>query len=93
MSNLSQELVNAENTRTICANLIRLLKTSSFKGDVSYQVAQSIDFITYVHQQNDIAVKELKKRLAKGDEPAQELKPTAAPEIAEEPQAAEESAA
>jgi hypothetical protein len=88
--NLSQELVSVENTRTLCANLLRFLKESSVRGSEAYQLAQSIDFITYVYKQNDAAVKEIKKRLAKGEDmsPA----PTPAPVADIEPKKEETAA-
>jgi len=66
--NLSQELMNAEGTRAICANLLRFLKEASVRGSEAYQLAQSIEFIAFVHKQNDQAVKEIKRRMSKGEE-------------------------
>ena len=94
--NLTQELVNAEQTRNLCGNLLRFLKESTVRGSEAYQVAQSIDFIQFIFQQNDRAVKDIKKRLSRGEETAAPTAPVAieaAPETAPEAPKAESATA
>jgi hypothetical protein len=67
-SGLLNELAQAENVRNICSNTVRLLKESKFDGSVSWQVAQAIDFIGFMHRNSEENIKNLKQRIAQSDE-------------------------
>lgn len=88
-SNLATEIVHTENTRNICANLLRILKSSDFKGSDAWQVAQSIDFVQFLHKQADATLKDLKKKMAKADDSKAEAPAALEAEIVEMPKAAE----
>lgn len=61
MADISQSILECENSKRILKNISRQLKESSFKGDQASEVSESLRYLRYLEEQMGAEIMRLKE--------------------------------